>query len=241
MQRNRWRRMDTNPRRKIKNKGGKVKEPKKTEATGLKKEEKDTTATEVEEDSTIGNETDRKEADEMTKEGEVKEMENEKKQEEEETMETGATIPRYQRANGIVKNRVMVSAGAGLIPVPLIDIAALTGIQLDMLRVLAKLYEVPFRRDIGKSIIASLVGGVGAVAMTPTFSSLIKAIPLIGQTTGAVTMSLVGGATTYAIGKVFIQHFEAGGTLLNFNPEKVKGYFAEQYKKGEKIVSEVKG
>jgi len=231
-------RMDAGTRKKIKKKGSKVKEPEETETTEFEKEETDTMATGVEEDSIIGQETNKKEADEMKKEEELKE--SEKIEKEEESMETDETIPRYQRANSVVKNRVLVSAGVGLIPVPLVDLAALTGIQLDMLRVLAKLYGIPFRKDVGKSIIASLVGGVGSVAMTPTLSSFIKAIPLIGQTTGVVTMSIVGAAATYAIGKVFIQHFEAGGTLLNFNPEKVKDYFAEQYKKGEKIVSEVK-
>ena len=232
-------RMDAGTRKKIKKKEGKVKEPKKTEITEFEKKETDTMATEAEEDSTIGQETNKKEADEMKNEEAVKE--SKKIEKEEESMETDETIPKYQRANSVVRNRVLVSAGIGLIPVPLIDLVALTGVQLDMLKVLAKLYEIPFRRDIGKSIIATLSGSVGAVTMTPTLSSLIKAIPLIGQTTGAVTMSLVGGATTYAIGKVFIQHFETGGTLLNFNPRKVKDYFAAQYKKGEKVVSEIKG
>ena len=73
--------------------------------------------------------------------------------------------------------------------------------------------------------------------MAPGLASLIKVIPLIGQTTGVLTMSVVGGASTYAVGKIFIQHFEAGGTFLDFNPEKVKDYFAELYEKGKSKVS----
>ena len=77
-----------------------------------------------------------------------------------------------------------------------------------------------------------VVGGV--------LSSLIKCIPLIGQTTGAVTMPVVSGASTYAVFKVFVQHFEAGGTFLDLDPSKVKAYFAEQFKKGKKVATELK-
>jgi hypothetical protein len=44
-------------------------------------------------------------------------------------------------------------------------------------------------------------------------------------------------AFTYAVGKVFQQHFASGGTFLTFDPEKVKGYFASQYNKvrGKKV------
>jgi hypothetical protein len=45
---------------------------------------------------------------------------------------------------------------------------------------------------------------------------------------------------TYAIGKVFVKHFESGGTLLNFNVDKVKDYYNEQFKKGEKVASSAK-
>ncbi|MFH1539622.1 MAG: YcjF family protein [bacterium] len=160
---------------------------------------------------------------------------------EEETKETGENLEemsdseRTQRANNIVKNRVLWSVGAGLVPIPLLDLVALTGLQLDMIRVLAKLYNIPFRKDLAKSIISSLVGGVVPVAMAPGVASIIKVIPLVGLTTGVVTMSIVGGAFTYAVGKVFILHFEAGGTFLDFNPEKMKEYFKEQYKEGLKV------
>ena len=142
-----------------------------------------------------------------------------------------------EKANSIVKNRMMWSAGAGLVPVPVVDLVALSGIQLEMLYSLSKLYDVPFRKDIGKSIIAALLGSVLPTGMAPWIASMIKVIPLIGQTTGALTMSIVGGASTYAVGKIFIQHFEAGGTFLDFKPEKVKDYFAKLYEEGKSKVS----
>lgn len=160
-----------------------------------------------------------------------------KVEEVEETEEAMVDIDRLAESRRIIKNRVIVSAGLGLVPVPLVDLVGLTTIQLEMLARLTKLYDVPFRKNVGKSLIAGLVGGVLPVSIMPGTFSLLKAVPLIGWATGAATMSILGGAATYAIGKVFVSHFEAGGTLLNFNPEAMKEYFAEQFEEGKKVAS----
>ncbi len=149
-------------------------------------------------------------------------------------------IDKLVESSRIIKNRVIASVGLGLIPIPLVDVVGLGSIQLEMVARLAKLYDVPFRKNVGKSIIASLLGGVLPVSMTPAVFSLLKAVPVVGWTTGALTMSVLGGGATYAIGKVFVKHFEAGGTLLNFDTAAMKEYFAQQFEKGKKFASEAK-
>jgi hypothetical protein len=69
---------------------------------------------------------------------------------------------------------------------------------------------------------------------------VIKAIPVIGQTTGSLALPITAGATTYALGKVFVMHFASGGTFLTFNPEKVKEHYNTFLKKGRQVVSELK-
>ncbi len=141
-----------------------------------------------------------------------------------------------EEANNLVKNYIIASMGAALVPVPLFDMVALTGIQLKMLHSLAKLYNVKFTKNLGKSLIGSLLGGI---VPTSTVASLSKAIPGVGTTAGVIGMSIIGGASTYAIGRVFIQHFESGGTFLDFNPEKVREYFKEQFEKGKHVASKL--
>ncbi|MCP4352176.1 MAG: DUF697 domain-containing protein [Desulfobacterales bacterium] len=143
-------------------------------------------------------------------------------------------------ADKTVRNHVIGSMGVGLIPVPVVDLVALTGVQLNMLRKLAKSYNVPFSKDKVKNILASLIGGTVPVTFSSTLASLVKSIPIVGQTTGALSMPILAGATTYAVGKVFTQHFASGGTFLNFNPEEVKEYYAQMFKEGEKIASDLK-
>ena len=53
---------------------------------------------------------------------------------------------------------------------------------------------------------------------------------------GAET-AYVGGATTYAVGKVFIEHFESGGTFLDFDPEKMRDHFQELYEEGKQLAT----
>ena len=52
-------------------------------------------------------------------------------------------------------------------------------------------------------------------------------------------MPIFTGATTYAIGKSFMMHFESGGTFLDFDPAKVRAYFRQEFEKGQKLASEM--
>ena len=163
-----------------------------------------------------------------------------------ETVETAETEktgqePSQEELDNLIRNHVYASMGVGLVPIPLADFLALTGIQINLLRKLAKTYDVPFSKDTVKNILFSLVGGaLPTVASVPLAVSVAKAVPFIGQTAGIVTMPIVAGAATYAIGKVFVRHFASGGTFLTFNPEKVKDYYTEMFKKGEEVASDIK-
>ena len=142
-------------------------------------------------------------------------------------------------AQNIVEKHVWWAAGAGLVPIPFLDMAAITAIDMKMLRELSAAYEVEFLEDRCKALVASLTGGVGSglLAYSSRIGTVIKAIPFIGQTIGALTMPIFGGAVTYAVGKVFIQHFATGGTMLDLEPEKVRHFFGEQYEKGKRLVT----
>jgi len=136
-------------------------------------------------------------------------------------------------ATRIVKKHMVGSMVVGLIPIPCVDLVALIGIQLKMLHRLANLYNIEFSKQKGKSLIASLLGGGIPVSLSGSVFSLVKGIPFYGQITGMISMSVFSGASTYAIGKVFTQHFESGGTFLSFEPKKVTEYYEQQFEIGK--------
>jgi len=147
---------------------------------------------------------------------------------------------REERLEKLSKYHVLASMGVGLIPFPVVDMVALMGVQLNMIRKLCAEYGVPFKQDAGKSVISSLLGGVLPVPVGFALISLLKFIPVIGLTTGAVTMPVLSGASTYAIYKVFVKHFEMGGTFLDMDPSKFKTYFSEQFAKGKKYAADLR-
>jgi hypothetical protein len=73
-----------------------------------------------------------------------------------------------------------------------------------------------------------------------TLASLAKAVPGLGTATGMISVSLLGGATTYAIGSVFAQHFESGGTLLDFDAKKMRAYFSTKLEEGKAVAADLK-
>lgn len=142
---------------------------------------------------------------------------------------------RAEKAEKIVRKHMLVALGTGIVP-PVVDIAALSGVQIRMLYMISKTYDQKFKDEWGKTVIGTLIGGYGmAYLATGAVYSLMKFIPGVGQTVASVSQSVIASASTYALGKVFIKHFEAGGTLLNFNAESMREYYYEQYEQGVKL------
>lgn len=139
-------------------------------------------------------------------------------------------------ADDLIKKHALGAAGIGLIPLPAVDFVALTALQANLLRKLSSQYQVPFSEEIGKKVISALIGSYAPVAFAMPVASLLKVIPVVGQSAGMLAMSAVAGASTYAIGKVFVQHFESGGTFLTFDPAAVREYYREQFQEGREVV-----
>lgn len=152
----------------------------------------------------------------------------------ESNLSTVAFALRKAEAESIVKNNIITSMASGLIPVPLFDIISLTNIQFHMIQTLAEHYEVPVD-DISRSLVTSLISGTLPVASMLGAGSLLKSIPGIGSLAGSGSVSIISGAMTYAVGQVFIRHFEQGGSLKDFNPDAARDYFSEQYKAGKEV------
>lgn len=129
-------------------------------------------------------------------------------------------------AESALQSHMAAAAVAGLIPIPWVGFTALTAVQLNMLRHFAEIYGVEFSKEIAKSAIASLVGSDLSVGIS---LGVAKLLPGPAVTFSAVSGALLGTASTYALGKIFIQHFESGRTFLSFDPAKVHAHYAELY------------
>jgi uncharacterized protein (DUF697 family) len=155
--------------------------------------------------------------------------------------EESSSPSREMLADRIIRENILWAAGGGLIPVPMLDVVAITVVEVKMLRELAEIYNLPFREDQVKSILVSLLTGFGAPALGAAIgSSVVKFIPVAGYFMGLVAIPGVAAAFTYAVGKVFLQHFASGGTFLDFDPKKVREYFARQFEEGKLVAAKIK-
>ncbi len=144
---------------------------------------------------------------------------------------------RSAHADTIIRNHVIWSMGAGFIPVVVADVLAISALQLDMIRQLCRVYEVDFSETQGKAIVSSLT--TSALARIAA-GSVAKLIPGVGSVLGGMTTSVFAGASTYALGQVFKTHFEMGGTILDFDPARLKKLYREQFEKGKRVAQEWK-
>lgn len=143
---------------------------------------------------------------------------------------------RSKHAETIIRNHVVWSMGAGLIPVLIADIFAVGAVQLDMIRQLCRAYGVDFSETQGKAIVTALTSSTVARI---TAGSVAKMIPVVGTFLGGVTVSVFAGASTYALGEVFKKHFEMGGTILDFDPDRLKKLYKEKFEKGKKVAEDL--
>ncbi len=141
-----------------------------------------------------------------------------------------------KHADTVIRNHVIWSLGASFIPLPIADVVAVSALQMDMIRQLCRVYNQDFSESQGKAIITSLSSAALARAGA---RGLIKLIPGIGTLIGGVTASVFNGASTYALGEVFKKHFTDGGTILDFDTERLKKYYKEKFEKGKKIAEEL--
>jgi len=135
---------------------------------------------------------------------------------------------RDEMAAKLIDRFAVWSGVAGLIPVPVADAVAVGGLQIQMLRRLSQIYDVPFSENRGKALIASLAGSMIPATSGIGAASALKFVPVLGILASAFVMPVLSAGATYAIGKAFVQHFASGGTLLDFNPPDYREFIKAQ-------------
>lgn len=139
------------------------------------------------------------------------------------------------KATEIIRNHMGFAAGAALVPFPGADLAAVSAVQVNMMRQLAKLYQVPFMDDLGKSIIAAIAGG----SVARIGASLVKAIPGVGTAIGSVSMPVLSAASTWALGRVVANHLHQGGSLASLDLGMAQKRYRQEMEEGKALAEQM--
>ena len=136
----------------------------------------------------------------------------------------------------VIRNHVYMAVAGGLVPVPIVDIASVTAIQIAMIRELCTIHDISFSESLGKTIITALTGN----SLARAGASLIKAIPGVGSVVGGVSMGILSGASTYALGNVFSLHFQSGGSMQDVNVNNFTDYYKQMFEEGKQVARNVR-
>ncbi|MSQ53154.1 MAG: DUF697 domain-containing protein [Betaproteobacteria bacterium] len=137
--------------------------------------------------------------------------------------------PHEAPALALVKSYLPWAMGAAVMPFPGIDLAMINGVQVRLLARLCEEYGLPFKEKAAWSIASALMATVAQNTTSGGFVFLLKFIPGFGTALGMAALPPIAAASTFALGRAFIEHFEAGGGFLDVDTEKVRIRFQEEF------------
>jgi len=119
-----------------------------------------------------------------------------------------------KRALKIVNSYTLLSSGLGLIPTPFLYQIAVGGLLSKMLYDLSGLYGTSLTKQMNKAIIASVLGGAHSEWITVYLGDNVeKVLPGMVAIGNTIARPVVAAGITYAIGRLFVKHFDTGAWL----------------------------
>ena len=119
-----------------------------------------------------------------------------------------------------------LAASAGAVPLPLIDLMLISGIQTRMVYVLAELYGQPLTAKRFLEVAGTLGFGI---LVRQAGRGVLKFIPGLGTVVGSVAAGALAGASTYALGKAFCYYYQAVHQGHVPQAEDLRRYYKEQF------------
>lgn len=117
----------------------------------------------------------------------------------------------------LIQKAARLASVAGAVPVPGADLAAVTAIQVKLIRDIAEVHEVPVDKDVAVFLIGQLLTGGMKGFLRWGIEALKTAgfIPGTQIAEGAILAlgGLVAGATTYGVGRAAVQFMQKGGKV----------------------------
>ena len=132
------------------------------------------------------------------------------------------TVERYSK----------IAAGVGLLPTFVLNFAAVLAVQITMVSKIAKIFHVSNDKERIRRSILTLLGSVLTSSVGHGIGLAAASIPavLAGTVLSFVLAPALAYSLTSALGRVFVMHFQSGGTLLTFDPGLVRAHFLKAFK-----------
>jgi uncharacterized protein (DUF697 family) len=129
-------------------------------------------------------------------------------------------------------------AAAAIGALPVVDLVGVPAVQAKLLHSLATLYGQGWTGRELSEFLGFLGVGVGAGYLTRHLGRwLVKLVPYLGQTLGAVWGATASGATTYALGKAACYYFGHRRRGERIDPATLRRIYAEALASGTRLLT----
>ena len=136
---------------------------------------------------------------------------------------------RAAAATAIVQEHAALAMVASMVPVPFVEFAAVSAVHLKMIEDLTREYGIEFRAQRARALVTATISGYASYHLDSfVMASLAKFIPGLGSFVAVIALPSVAGGLTYALGRVFIRHFERGGSLFDFDYRSAQPGFLQE-------------
>jgi uncharacterized protein (DUF697 family) len=116
-------------------------------------------------------------------------------------------MEREARADELIQGHVAGAVAAAAIPVPIVDLVAVTAVQLRLLRKLGRLYGA----SVGVGAQGALAVGLVGALLPRVVASALKILPGIGTVGGAVVQAGLSGAATWTLAQALRDQLQHDG------------------------------
>jgi uncharacterized protein (DUF697 family) len=142
----------------------------------------------------------------------------------------------------LIKNRSLLAAGMGIVPIPLFNFVSATAVQISLVQAISKQYGNEAKKSWIKNILSSVLGGALSTGGSAFLAGGLLHIPLVGFSLSVLSAPALNGLTTYAIGYMFVRYYESEKGFVKANAEAFGNWFKDGFKQGrEKLGSSISG
>jgi len=140
------------------------------------------------------------------------------------------------RAEACIRSHAVASMAIGLVPSAALDVAGVVAIEIRMIRRLAKIYGFPYPATlVVLKVLAAVLGSIPTALVAMKLRGSLVGMSFYAVKIGL--LSVTGGASVYAVGKVFQRHFESGGTFLSRDSSLLRGFVRNKYDEGKQALA----
>lgn len=149
--------------------------------------------------------------------------------------------PAVGSTDRLIRQHMIAAFGAGLVPMPVVDVIAVQAVILNLVRLLARRHGVPFHGERARIAVTTLLASLAPVSLGGIVGSSLKLLPVVGSWLGGTGVAMLAAGAVYAAGRLFDAHFASGGTLLTFKAEGMQAAFRREFAAGKQAAQALRG